>query len=265
VQLHYTWYGDAKAPVILFLHGFMGSGRDFEEIVPFLVDRWSCLCLDLPGHGASLLDWDKAYTMSQTANLVMQVLDHCGIAVAHLYGYSMGGRLGLYLALRFPQRFAQVILESASAGLEHREQRLARQARDRQLAQALVTDFVQFLQGWYDQPLFASLRSHPGFSRLWQSRLQNHPHYLAKALMGLGTGNQPSLWQKLGHGVPELRLLVGEKDPKFVQLNQRMASLCPAAILRIVPDTGHNIHFENPTAVMDELLSYRSFVTLAGG
>jgi 2-succinyl-6-hydroxy-2,4-cyclohexadiene-1-carboxylate synthase len=255
VQLDYTWYGDRTAPVILFLHGFMGSGRDFEGIVPFLVDRWSCLCLDLPGHGGSLLDMDAAYTMPQTANLVIEVLDHFSIGVANLYGYSLGGRLALYLALRFPQRFAQVILESASAGLESREQRLARQERDRQLATALVTDFAQFLQVWYDQPLFATLRAHPQFSRIWQDRLQNHPHYLAKSLISIGTGNQPSLWQELGNVVPELRLLVGEKDRKFVQLNQRMAALCPAAKLSLVPDSGHNVHQENPIAVIDEILS----------
>ncbi|MCZ0901189.1 2-succinyl-6-hydroxy-2,4-cyclohexadiene-1-carboxylate synthase, partial [Microcoleus sp. HI-ES] len=68
---------------------------------------------------------------------------------------------------------------------------------------------------------------------------------LAKSLRNMGTGNQPSLWEKLAQNQIPLLLLAGEYDDKFTTINTEIASLCPAARLEIVPKAGHNIHFEN--------------------
>jgi 2-succinyl-6-hydroxy-2,4-cyclohexadiene-1-carboxylate synthase len=62
----------------------------------------------------------------------------------------------------------------------------------------------------------------------------------------MGTGNQPSLWEKLAQNQIPLLLLAGEYDDKFKTINTEIiAKLCPAASLEIVPKAGHNIHFEN--------------------
>lgn len=69
---------------------------------------------------------------------------------------------------------------------------------------------------------------------------------LANSLRGVGTGAQPSLWERL----PALRipvlLIAGALDAKFRRTAERMTERLPNARLEIVPDAGHAMHFERP-------------------
>lgn len=237
----------------------MGSCREFHEIMRLLADRFYCLAVDLPGHGKTKTATEQDYTIAKTAVGIIHLLDRLGISRCDLIGYSMGGRLALYLALHFPNYFSRVVLESASPGLKTEAERSQRLESDIKLAQVLETqDLSEFLTRWYEQPLFAALKQHPRFPVLLRDRLQNQPSGLARSLRYMSTGNQPSLWQKLAqHSIPTL-LLVGELDAKFIGINREMANLCRAARLQIVAQSGHAIHLENTSqfaATLEQFLS----------
>ncbi len=259
-DFHYKIFGNPQNPGILFLHGFMGRGDNFYEIIETLSDKFCCVTVDLPGHGKTrIFGGDECYQMSHTAQGLIELLDELGIVRCYLLGYSMGGRLALYLTLHFPDRFEKVILESASPGLESAEGRSQRRHRDEILAQQLETgDFYSFLSQWYQQPLFHSVRHHPSFDRLFQNRLQNQPKTLATSLRQMGSGCQPSLWELLpSHSVP-LLLLVGEWDCKFQEINHKITEVCPVAQLEIIPDSGHTIHWENPSVYLKSVIKFFS-------
>lgn len=247
-NFHVARIGNTSLPVLLFLHGFMGNVNDLNSVISQLSATFYCVAVDLPGHGKTqVLGGNECYTMSETAAGLIQWLDQFNINSCSLVGYSMGGRLALYLSLHYPERFNQVILESASPGLKTEKERLQRRQLDLKLANKLEkTPLEEFLQDWYNQPLFKSLKAHPYFDQILENRLNNNPVELAKSLRNLGTGNQPSLWDKLSHNQVPLYLLVGERDKKFIEINQAMASLCPVAHLEIIPNCGHNIHVEHP-------------------
>ncbi|MCT7954825.1 2-succinyl-6-hydroxy-2,4-cyclohexadiene-1-carboxylate synthase [Laspinema palackyanum] len=252
--------GKIQNPCILFLHGFMGRGDNFWEIIETLSDKFCCVTVDLPGHGKTrILGGNECYQMSHTAQGLIELLNELGIGWCYLLGYSMGGRLALYLTLHFPERFEKVILESASPGLSSAEGRSQRRHRDEILAQQLETeDFYSFLSQWYQQPLFDSVRHHPNFDRLFQNRLQNQPKTLATSLRQMGSGSQPSLWELLpSHPVP-LLLLVGEWDSKFQEINHQITQVCPVAQLEIIPNSGHTIHWENPSAYLKSVINFFS-------
>jgi 2-succinyl-6-hydroxy-2,4-cyclohexadiene-1-carboxylate synthase len=257
-QFHYSLTGNKNNPVILLLHGFMGNGSDFIEVIPFLAKKFYCLTVDLPGHGKTRINGgDENYTMPKTARELINLLDFLGINKCYLFGYSMGGRLALYLTVNFPRRFEKVILESASPGLNTEEERYCRISSDFLLANKLeTTDFKEFLLNWYDLPLFQSLSQHPNFEKMLQRRLQNNPFELAKSLRNMGTGNQPSLWEKLPEVKIPLLLLVGEMDNKFLAINSEMARLLPEVKMQIIPDTGHNIHLENPQLWVEDIINF---------
>ena len=226
----------------------MGSSQVFEEVITLLGDRFGYLIVDLPGHGQTKVTGkDDLYNMQNTAQALIELLDKLAIKKCFLLGYSMGGRLALYLALHFPQYFSKVVLESASPGLKTATQRTQRVNQDLKLAQQLEsTDFELFLTKWYYNPLFASLKKNPQFSELLAKRLQNNPLELARSLRNLSTGLQSSLWEKLPDNKIPMLLLAGELDRKFVEINTEMANLYDRIQLTIVADCGHNIHFENP-------------------
>lgn len=250
-QFHYSLIGDIEKPLILFLHGFMGNIDEFDEAIQLLGDEFSYLILDLPGHGKTqVLGEDDYYTMANTACGLIHLLDNLNIYQCFLVGYSMGGRLALYLILHFPKRFSKVVLESASPGLTTETERLERVKRDHQIANKLArsvnkSDFATFLSHWYNQPIFGYIKNSPKFEIMLENRLQNHPIELAKSLKFMGTGCQPSLWEMLKNNTKPLLLLAGEYDDKFIKINTEMAQLCKFSHLKIINNAGHNIHFEN--------------------
>lgn len=257
-QFHYSLSGSTDKPLILFLHGFMGISNDFDKVISLLLDRFCCLTVDLPGHGKTMvLGGDNSYTISNTAHGLIYLLDKLCIEKCFLVGYSMGGRLALYLTLYFPQRFLKAVLESSSPGLKTQQEQIERIQHDLRLAQKLATsDFSLFLSNWYNQPLFSSLKNHPKFEYLLEQRLQNHPSRLAKSLRNMSTGYQPSLWEKLKQNKIPLLLLVGEYDHKFRAINLEMAELCEAATLEIVSQCGHNINFERTEVFVEKLTKF---------
>ena len=248
-MLTYTTSGDARRPTILFLHGFMGSSKDWTETMAALESRFHCIAPNLPGHGGSLgLSYPDSYTIEGAAKELIDLLDGPNISKAVIVGYSMGGRLALYFALRHPERCAALFLESASPGLETEPEREARRETDEKRAARLETeDFKRFLEDWYRQPLFASLaRDEALLRRTIEARRRNDPADLAKSLRAMGTGSQPSLWGELaGLRVPTLAV-AGRLDEKYVEISRRMADANPGLRYATIPEAGHNVRAESP-------------------
>ena len=233
--------------MVLFLHGFMGSCEDFRAVADLLAADFCCLLIDLPGHGKTEVSSDADYLMPAVARGIIELLTELEIEQCFLVGYSMGGRLALYLTLHFPQYFIKVALESASPGLATKLARENRLQQDLKLAQSLKTgDFAVFLQQWYANPLFASFRQHPHYATAIARRLENNPHNLAISLRYMGLGVQPTLWDKLEENTISLLLIVGGGDRKFRAINQKMANLAPNSSLKVVKNTDHNVHFGQP-------------------
>jgi 2-succinyl-6-hydroxy-2,4-cyclohexadiene-1-carboxylate synthase len=242
--------GDRNLPVILFLHGFMGDAHEFDRAIAQLSDRFHCLTVDLPGHGlAETCEDERSYTMPATAKALINLLDHLKIEKCFLVGYSMGGRLALYLTLYFPERFLKIVLESASPGLKTQTERELRSLSDRQLARELETgDLQAFLAHWYSQTLFSSLTKHPDFNKMLAQRLKHNPLELAKSLRNLSIGQQPALWEELKHNKLPLLLLTGSEDLKFEAINHEMTILSQSIQHQIIKGCGHNIHLEDVEA-----------------
>ncbi|MFN6525587.1 2-succinyl-6-hydroxy-2,4-cyclohexadiene-1-carboxylate synthase [Nostoc sp. ChiSLP03a] len=251
-------------PIILLLHGFMGNINEFNEAIKLLAEDFSYLTVDLPGHGKTqVLAGNQYYKIKPTAQAIINLLDELKIYKCFLVGYSMGGRLALYLALNFPERFYKVVLESASPGLPTATERLERIKLDTQIGRKLTrafekSDFAAFLSNWYNQPIFGDIKNHPEYDRMIESRLQNNPQELDKSLSFMGTGCQPPLWENLQYNTIPMLLLVGEYDQKFISINTEMAKMCEFAQIKIISNAAHNIHFENTLAFVENIKSFLS-------
>lgn len=244
--------GQAANPgrTALLLHGFTGSGAQWQGFSHELVPSWRVILPDLLGHGASSAPADIAlYRMEAAAGHLALLLDQQAGEPVHLLGYSMGGRLALYVALAYPERVRSLVLESASPGLITEAERTARRAADEALADRILVQGMQaFVRDWEALPLFASQSSLPAEVKLQQHnlRLANRSVGLAGSLRGMGTGAQPSLWDRLGALTCPVLLVVGERDARFSAINQRMLERIPNVALAVIPDAGHAPHLEQP-------------------
>ncbi|PJF26637.1 MAG: 2-succinyl-6-hydroxy-2,4-cyclohexadiene-1-carboxylate synthase [Phototrophicales bacterium] len=231
-----------KGEALLMLHGFTGSGRVWESL-HFL--GWRMCAVDLLGHGETdaPTDPDRYRIESAAADLASMLNEP-----VFVLGYSMGGRLALYLALHFPDKVRGLILESASPGLESEQERVTRALSDLALADAIERDGIAaFVDYWERLPLFASQT--PDQRAMFRPiRLGQRPHGLANSLRGMGAGVQPSLWGRLHEiAIPTL-ILTGALDAKYCAIGERMASLMPHAQQVIIPNAGHTPHLEQPDA-----------------
>ncbi|MBN1927945.1 MAG: 2-succinyl-6-hydroxy-2,4-cyclohexadiene-1-carboxylate synthase [Chlorobiaceae bacterium] len=248
IPLHITTVGDPALPKIVFLHGFLGSGSDWLPFARKLDGRFCSILVDLPGHGEAAIpaDGDAELFFVQTVEALAYEIRRLSAGPCVLVGYSMGGRIGLALALRYPQLFSKAVIVSSSPGLRTEEERAARRKSDEGIARKIERNFEGFIEFWYDQPLFATLKSHALFHEVEAQRKQGSRQNLACALRLLGTGNQPSFWEELPECRVPMLLCVGEKDAKYVQIGKQMAELCPQSSLELFEQCGHTLHIEEP-------------------
>ena len=81
---------------LVFLHGFMSSMENWNEIVPEL--DIPIVLIDLPGHGQSHFKEIDNYSFTEWIDDFKFILDKLSINRINLYGYSMGSRLALSFA-----------------------------------------------------------------------------------------------------------------------------------------------------------------------
>lgn len=234
---------------LLLLHGFTGSVTTWYPFVSEWKER-KLVMVDIIGHGKTDCPDDiERYTVESVAIDLYELLKQLGIAKVHVLGYSMGGRLALTFAIRYPQCVKTLILESSSPGLKTEEERTARRQSDEALATMIEQHGVAaFVKKWEQLPLFATQKQLPleQQENIRRERLSQSAKGLANSLRGMGTGNQPSWWEHLKSlSIPTL-LLCGERDEKFCQLAAEMQERMSNAQLVKISCAGHAIHVEQP-------------------
>jgi 2-succinyl-6-hydroxy-2,4-cyclohexadiene-1-carboxylate synthase len=255
-MLHCQAHGPSEAPTLCFLHGFMGSSADWASIVEGLADDVHCLTMDLPGHGRSLDRGDDVYSVAGATEAVVKVLDAEEVSACTLVGYSMGGRVALSLALREPDRVDRLVLESVSPGLRSEAERAERRAVDADRADRIEEDLDAFLADWYRQALFESLARYGLVETMVRTRSTNDPRELARALRGLSPGRQASFWDRLDTLDGPTLILTGALDDKYVAITDEAATRIDPARRVVIPEAGHNVHAERPSAFLDALGSF---------
>lgn len=255
---HLEITGQGK-PIVL-LHGFTGSSENWSALRVRLEADFQIIAIDILGHGKSDKPIDiNDYQMENVARDVVALFDALRIDKLHLLGYSMGGRLALYIATHYPDMLVSLILESASPGLSTEVERLDRRNRDNALADNIETKGIEwFVDYWEQLPLWASQKSLPAHIKedLRYNRLQNSTLGLANSLRGMGTGAQPDLWDQLHNLNMPVQLIVGEHDHKFLDINHDIAQKIPQADLKIIPYAGHTTHLENLETYFDTVRQF---------
>lgn len=224
----------------------MGSGLDWKDIVDKLSPDFHCIAVDLPGHGKTNVHGAITdYSMEAFARSFPKFVRNIGLTKPALIGYSMGGRLALFLSAYVKNLWSALILESATPGLMQEKQRVERRAKDGKLIRKLEKGNLEnFLEDWYQQPLFKTIKKSKSFNALMNQRLNNDTEELIKSLKMMGLGVQPSLWNACASINMPVLLLAGEFDRKFSNIIKDMKKLNQDFDLAFVKNAGHNVHVE---------------------
>jgi 2-succinyl-6-hydroxy-2,4-cyclohexadiene-1-carboxylate synthase len=240
---------------VLLLHGFTGSRSTWNYYVDRWKDKFQLIVLDLPGHGKTNVFGQVS--MEECCRDISMVLDRLSIDKVHLIGYSMGGRTALSFTMLHRNKVASLVLESASPGLAELHEQIGRQTKDEALANKIEQDGIEnFVDYWENISLFQSQQSlpYPVRQAIREERLSHSPQGLSYSLKGMGTGKQPSWWDKLANLSINVLVIVGEYDQKFINLAQKMDDSFRYSQLEVIKAAGHAVHVEQPK-IFDTIVS----------
>lgn len=239
----------SAANATLCLHGFTGSAASWTFLNAYL-ENTRLIQVSLLGHGRTdSPESVRRYAMSQQLADLVEILNQLKLHKVNILGYSMGGRIALSFAARYPDRVNKLILESTSPGLRTFKERMSRLKHDHQLAQKIRHEgLVKFVDFWESIPLFASQKtlSAERQTELREGRLKANPLGLARSLEGIGTGSQPSVWKALKHIHFPALFICGTLDEKFCHIGKRMQQELKGSQFIVAEHAGHTVHVEQP-------------------
>ncbi len=243
-------YGRPKKEALLFLHGFTGTHATWNTVIKALEEDYFIIATDHIGHGQTEVPAEiERFSMEEQMKDIREILRHYRVEQVRIIGYSMGGRIALSFAVKYPSLVKQLIVESSSPGLQTEEERVSRRQSDERLAARLERDGIEaFVNFWENIPLFHTQKKLPLAQReqIRSERLNQRVEGLANSLRGIGTGSQPSMWTALESLSVPLTCIVGTLDEKYVNLAKEMQEKNKNIEIIEVPDTGHAIHVEKP-------------------
>jgi len=241
---------------VVFIHGLSGCWQNWLENLPHFARRHRCIAMDLPGFGASEMPREKI-SISGYAAAVDELLRKLGVSRASVVGNSMGGFIGLEIAIRFGTWADRLVLVSA-AGLTIEHQRDDPVIRFGREASWLVKAFTGWLASRSD-----ALARRPRTRQAVMRVVAAHPERLpaplvAEQLRGSGgPGFVDALDALTSYPIKdrlgEIRaptLVVWGTEDRLVPVRDawRFGELIPNAEVVVYEDTGHMTQLERPQA-----------------
>jgi pimeloyl-ACP methyl ester carboxylesterase len=224
-------------PHLLLLHGALGASAQFDALAPLLSTRFRVHALDFEGHGRATPS-DRPPRIERLAEQVLAYADAHGIAQAHVFGYSMGGYVGLHLAATQAARVASV----TTLGTKFVWDPALAEREAARLDPGVIRTKV---------PRFASALAerHEGAGG-WEGVLAR----TAALLRTLGTA--PLLGPEVLAGItPPVRVMVGDRDATVsVEESAAAQRALPSGELAVLPRTPHPLEQVDLARLAREIL-----------
>lgn len=251
-SIYYERHG--HGPAVLFCHGAGSNAATWWQQLPAFRRRHTCLTVDIRCFGRSAAPLDE-FSLENFAEDMICILDQEDIDRVSIVGQSLGGMIGLKLALTYPRRLAAFVGCDTSLAIDHPVllEILAR----RQISQQASSVEQRSLGRWF-------LETHPDKAALYAQI--NHfnpsthsiaPEQWAAAIVALMHPTRLIPIDALKQVSCPTLMLVGSEDPIVpVAVAREVTELVPGAELAIVNDAGHSSYFEKPREFNQQVLDF---------
>ena len=251
VKLYFEETGRG-APVI-FVHEFAGDHRSWEPQVRHFARRYRCITTNARGYPPSDVPEDPgAYSQARATADIKAVLDHLGIARAHIVGLSMGGFATLHFGLSYPDMARALVVAGCGYGAE-RDRREQFRTEAEACAKSLERDgMAAFAASYSLGPTRVQFQNKdPRGWRAFAEMLAEHSA-TGSALTQLGVQRErPSLYDLEDRlealTVPTL-IVTGDEDEPCLVPGIYLKRKIPNAGLAVLAKTGHTLNLEEPEA-----------------
>jgi 3-oxoadipate enol-lactonase len=118
-RLYYEEVGSGTGEPLLLISGQGSDHTDWDGLRDDFASRYHVIVFDHRGTGQSDKPKEPPYSTRGFAHDTVDLLDHLGIARAHAYGVSMGGRICQWLGIDFADRIGALVLGCTTPGNAH--------------------------------------------------------------------------------------------------------------------------------------------------
>ena len=113
LQMYYEIHGAGGTPLLLLHGGLFNIDLQFGALLPDLAKTRQVIAADFQGHGRTG-HLDRPLTSADLASDVVGLLEHLQVPQVDVFGFSVGGGVGLHLAIKHPELVRKLIVSSAS-------------------------------------------------------------------------------------------------------------------------------------------------------
>lgn len=244
-----------SGPALLLLRPVGGSMICWSHFADALAQHAQVIAFDPRGVGAST-PAPPLITTRDMARDAVALLDHLSIARAHVFGLSLGGMVGSWLAIDAPDRVDRLILASTlprglavRAGAALRGLKIARcLARSPAEAEACLVTAILSKQFQKREP--------DAVAEIQQLARQRPASHLG-LLVTLQAAARHDARDRLHDIVAQTMVLVGEYDPLLTVASQRkLLANIPHATFDLISGAGHDLSLEAPQESAQHVLRF---------
>ncbi|WP_404477984.1 alpha/beta fold hydrolase [Novosphingobium sp. BL-52-GroH] len=251
------WEEHGKGPPLILIHGHSFDRTMWDPQMAALSKDFTVIRYDMRGYGRSTMPRDRDGQM-HAADLV-ELMDALGIPKAHLVGLSLGGAVGLDMAILHPDRVLSLTAASGDIfdfypGPDEPWTAAAIAQREKEIAALRRGGIQAFKEHWLDQ-----LTTRGGGCvdairpKVWDmlSRWTAwQPLHLEPRLL-LGRAASERL-RRRPLTMP-VQILTGDAD---LERPDPLLAIAPGTSRVVVPNAGHVMNLENPAAFNAAVIAF---------
>ena len=116
IAVHHEVVGPYDAPTLVLSNSLGSTGAMWDPQVPTIAERLRVVRYEHRGHGGSPVP-PGPYSLDDLGADAVRLLDRLGLERVHWCGLSLGGMVGMWLAINAPERIDRLVLCCTSAQL----------------------------------------------------------------------------------------------------------------------------------------------------
>lgn len=241
---------------LIFSHGLLLSHRAWTSQFKALSQKYRCIGIDLWAHGESDTRPEKEISVKQLAEDTWSLIEALDLEKFSFVGMSLGGMIGIYLALTYPAHMHSLSVIAPYGGVEADTAKEDHQALLSEVAKAqgFPSEIRKNLASFIFSP--KTCETHPELLEAYQEGLARFSPAQITTLMAIGRGivEREDLRPHLASMRVPTQYLVGSDDlPTPPQEAQEMASLTPKSSYEVIPEAGHLSCLEQPDLVTQKI------------
>lgn len=247
----YDLVGPKGAPCVVLIHGLGLSRALWDAHLPAFAG-YRVLRYDLYGHGGSA-PFSGVTSLTVYADQIAGLMDHLGIAKAHIVGFSIGGMINRRFALDYPSKVLSLaILNSPhDRGSDAQDAVEARALAARE--QGAFATFDAAVKRWFT-PVHAETGKGPVLVRAWREQVDDESY--AQTSWVLAHGVRELIAPDVAIAAPTLVMTCENDVGSTPKMSRDIAAEIAGAEVVIVPTYKHLGLLEDVSAYTDVIREF---------